>query len=112
METEGNRITFKKRTHSRVGAELPNTPESHRVPSGHWKIIGVQDSANLNSLYVAAFLFPQEAPRDARVMEHFTTVDAVEARTGLDFLHELPDAVEKKAEKGKLKSWAKHYFDK
>lgn len=32
------------------------------------------------------------------IEDHLTTVDAIEAQTGLDFLHELPDELEDQIE--------------
>ncbi|MDR1282246.1 MAG: DNA/RNA non-specific endonuclease [Opitutaceae bacterium] len=39
-----------------------------------------------------AFLFPQEA--EGSLDRYLTTIDDIEQRTGLDFLHELPDEAE------------------
>ena len=65
---------------------LPNADEPHEVPSGYWKILAIEQSG---SIKVQAFLFDQETEADADYCDHRTTVDAVEARSGLDFYHEL-----------------------
>lgn len=41
-----------------------------------------------------AFVFPQETPAGADAARYLVSIDEVERRTGLDFLHELPDAAE------------------
>jgi endonuclease G len=41
-----------------------------------------------------AFLFSQDTPEGDDLGTHLVTIDEVEARTGLDFLSELPDEAE------------------
>ncbi len=41
-----------------------------------------------------AFLFPQSTIPEARLEEHVVSIDAIEQRTGLDFLSALPDEAE------------------
>jgi endonuclease G len=43
---------------------------------------------------VTAFLFPQDTPEGARLDDFLVSIDELEHRTGLDFLHELPDPAE------------------
>lgn len=70
---------------------LPHCDESHRVPSGFWQIVAVDD---LGTLRVAAFVMEQGTARTAPVIDHLTTVDTVEQRTGLEFFWMMPDADE------------------
>ena len=41
---------------------LPGADETHRVPSGYWKIVAIQ---NGNGIRAAAFIFDQNTPRGA-----------------------------------------------
>jgi endonuclease G len=41
-----------------------------------------------------AFMFPQTASPEARLEDHVVSIDAIEQRTGLDFLSALPDEAE------------------
>ena len=76
---------------------MPGADEKHRVPSGYWKVVAVEDGGYTK---VAAFVFDQETGRGASHCEdkHLTTVRAIEIRTGLDFFHglasERQDAIE------------------
>ena len=60
---------------------LPDCDEPHKVPSGFWKIVAVND---LGTLRVAAFIMEQDAARSSPVIDHLTTVDAMEQRAGLN----------------------------
>ncbi len=82
---------------------LPKCDEPHRVPSGFWRIVAVND---LGTLRVAAFIFQQDTVRTSPVMDHLVTVDAVERRSGLDFVWQLPDADEAAMESAGNAAWA------
>ncbi|MGC4075178.1 MAG: DNA/RNA non-specific endonuclease [Nibricoccus sp.] len=41
-----------------------------------------------------AFLFSQDTPEADSLERHLVSIDDIEARTGLDFLSELPDEAE------------------
>jgi len=73
--------------------ELPGADESHKVPSGYWKIIAIQ-SYEQQPLLVVGYIFNQETDRKATVLDHIVTVNEIEARSGLDFFWQLPDGVE------------------
>jgi endonuclease G len=81
---------------------LPNCDEPHRVPSGFWKIVAVPDGRILR---VAAFTMEQTTPRTSKVVDHLTTVDEVERRSGLDFFRQLPDAQENTLESARDVVW-------
>ena len=68
---------------------LPRADELHKVPSGYWKIVTIQDGG---SLKVAGFFFDQETPRRELYCDHLTTIADIESKTGLKFFHELTQA--------------------
>ncbi len=82
---------------------MPNCDEPHKVPSGFWKIVAVQDGS---TLHVAAFIMEQATARKSPAIDHLTTVDEVEQRSGLDFFWQLPDAEENAMEAVKDLTWA------
>ena len=86
---------------------LPNADETHKVPSGYWKIIVVNDSGNIQ---VAAFIMEQDVARNSKVIDHLVKVDDVESRSGLDFLWELPDTQEMPIESQLNTAWANEHF--
>lgn len=85
---------------------LPQADETHRVPSGYWKIITVE----ADSIRCASFVFDQDTPRDADILDHLSTIDGVEALSGLDFLCELPDSTEAMVESNAFQSWVTTNF--
>ena len=89
---------------------LPNADETHKVPSGYWKIVLVQDGSAANSIKSASFIFDQETPGSAKVIDHLISIDAIEGRSGLDFLWELPDELEDSLEQAEFREWAEQYF--
>jgi len=65
------------------------------IPDAFYKIV-VKDSAATSEIQVLAFLFPMEgdanhAKRKTNLTPYLTSVDIIEALTGLDFLTELAD---------------------
>lgn len=89
---------------------LPCADEPHRVPSSYWKII-ILPGKSINSLQVAAFVFNQDTPRDDKVIDHISTINEIEKRSGLDFLRELPDGIEEKIESSNNEDWVKVNFN-
>jgi len=77
---------------------LPSADEPHRIPSGYWKVIVIPQQPLPDSLKVIAFILDQEVPRRASLKDFVVSVNEVEARTGLDLLHELPDTIEERIE--------------
>jgi endonuclease G len=57
-----------------------------RVPEGCFMIITDESDGRVRTL---AFLFPQEPGRGAKLEDFLTTIDEIQARTGLDFFPEL-----------------------
>lgn len=86
---------------------LPQSDELHKVPSGYWKIICIEESGVIS---VAAFIFDQNTPRNHKVIDHEVTVDEVERRSGLDFLWMLEDSKEDDIEGSKNTEFASKYF--
>lgn len=89
---------------------LPFPMAKHKVPSGFWKIVFVPEGDNIDSVKTASFIFDQNTPKTDKVIDHITTIDEIESRTGLDFLRDLPDDKEKEIEKNKFEEWAKENF--
>lgn len=89
---------------------LPGADEPHRVPSGYWKII-VIPGKSVNSLEVAAFMFNQDTTRNDKVIDHISTINEIERRSGLDFLRELPNNTEEEIENNDNKEWVKGNFN-
>lgn len=78
---------------------LPNADESHKVPSGYWKIISTEKNGIIK---VAAFLFDQETERRAKFCEErfVTSVRMIESKTGLNFFQALPEKEQEELETG------------
>lgn len=89
---------------------LPNANEPHKIPSGYWKII-ILPNESIDSIKIASFIFDQETPRKDKVLDHLCTIDEIEKRSGLDFLHELPDDLEGNVESSKYVQWASKEFN-
>ena len=84
---------------------LPSADQPHKVPSGYWKIVVVEDDSSAHDIKVAAFIFDQDTPRNDPIAGHVVTVRDVEQRSGLDFLHELPDTAEQQVETQAATAW-------
>ena len=89
--------------------ELPFADEDHVIPSGYWKIVCVVESDD--SFNTASFNFNQDTPRDDLVMDHLTTIDEIESRSGLDFFCELNDIEESNLQSGTHQQFASQFFD-
>lgn len=89
---------------------LPSADEPHQIPSGYWKIICTQNGDLQSDIKVAAFIFEQETSRKSVILNHQVSVDEVEKRSGLNFMHELPLALEQQIEAQKNVTWARQYF--
>ena len=90
---------------------LPEADEPHRVPSGYWKIVIVQVDKTIDSIKSASFIFDQETPRRDKVIDYLCTINDIEAKTGLDFLRELPDDKEEEIENNRYQTWAQENFE-
>jgi endonuclease G len=88
--------------------KLPHVKTEHKVPSAYWKIIILPGKGK--TFETAAFIFPQETPRRAKVLPHLTTIRTIEEKTGLDFLWMLEDQLENKVETTDNREFAGKYF--
>lgn len=86
---------------------LPGADEPHKVPSGYWKIVCVQDGGGVHA---AAFFFDQDTPRNNKILAHQVTIDEIEDKTGLDFLWLLDDDTESAVEQQTNTPFAERYF--
>ena len=86
---------------------LPECDEPHAVPSGYWKIVCTESAG---SVHVAGFIFDQDTPRSDNVIDHLTTIDEIEQRSGLDFLWLLEDGNENSLESIIDHAFANTYF--
>ncbi|MTI39530.1 DNA/RNA non-specific endonuclease [Fulvivirga lutimaris] len=93
--------------YQRIMPSLPNANETHKVPSGYWKIICIQEGSNIS---VAAFFFDQDTPRSDKIKDHKKTIDEIEQLSGLDFLWELPDNQENQIESSLNSAFINKYF--
>ncbi|MBA7580448.1 hypothetical protein ES708_22339 [subsurface metagenome] len=96
--------------YGREMAPLPGADEPHKVPSGYWKIIIVQPDKSYDSIKTTSFIFDQETPRKGVVIDHLCTINEIETKTGLDFLRDLPDAIEEKIEGSIDRNWSDAHF--
>lgn len=76
---------------------------------GYWKII-ISLKDGQEGFRQAAFVFPQNARRKAKIVKYVSTIDNIEKRTGLDFLWELPDDAEEKVEGDRNEQWVQESF--
>jgi endonuclease G len=86
---------------------LPRSDEPHIVPSGYWKIIGMERSGNIS---IVGFIFDQETPRSDALLSHLAAIDEIEQRSGLDFLWLLDDQLENSLESNINMTFANGYF--
>ncbi len=77
---------------------LPSADESHKIPSGYWKIIIYQTTKKLDSIITEAYILDQNISKTADYRNFTVSIDEIEQRSKLNFLSELPDQLEKKIE--------------
>ncbi len=70
------------------------------IPSAFYKIL-IKPGSPETPAKTLAFIFPQNAKANASLMTFVSSVDEVEAQTGIDFFHKLDDEFEAKLEAGK-----------
>lgn len=86
---------------------LPKADEPHQVPVAYWRIIVLKTK---DSIRTASFLLPQSAKRNDDFLDFITSIDKIEAATGLDFLWELEDEIENEIESKIDDKWIKENF--
>lgn len=67
------------------------------IPDAFYKII-VAPAADLNETLIISFVMPQRVKGTEPLSQYLSSVDAIEAATGLDFFHVLDDRIENKLE--------------
>jgi len=98
--------------YERTMPRLPQADETHRIPSGYWKIIATQAGRSADTIRVAGFTFDQDTNRTDDVIDRLCSIDAIEAKTGLDFLPDLPDDWEERIEGSIDRAWAEAHFSR
>jgi len=78
-----------------AGGPRAHTPVA--VPEACYMILVDENAGRLRTL---TFIFPQQ-PRSDNLADYLTTIDEIEARTGLDFFSALPAAAEQALEANK-----------
>ena len=89
---------------------LPNADEPHLCPPATGRSSPSNRATTTTRYASPAFIFDQETPRDAAVLDYLVTVDDVEERSGLDFLWELSPAEQDRIESGTFAEWAAENF--
>lgn len=72
-----------------------------KIPKAFYKIL-IKPDTSKQAAKVLAFVMPQSAKPNSSLMNFVSTVDEVEAATGIDFFHQLEDSVENKLEASKV----------
>ena len=67
---------------------LPEADEPHRLPSGYWKVVAVE---NDGATKLSAFIFDQETPRGAAYCAQRTTLEEIERRALLKLFPRLSE---------------------
>jgi endonuclease G len=65
---------------------LPGADESHRIPSGYFKVLMVQSSKGIDT---AAYIMEQDLSRSASFCPQLVSIDEVEQRSGLNLMPAL-----------------------
>lgn len=63
--------------------ELPEADETHLVPSGYWKVVGIVNDGEIS---IASFFFDQETSRESDICDHLEPLSTIEKRSKLDLL--------------------------
>jgi len=88
-----------------TGPIFDNTPKtlknsSVKIPKDFYKIL-IKPTSPETPAKALAFIFPQTAKSDASLTTFVTTIDEIEAQTGIDFFMKLEDDFEEKLESSK-----------
>lgn len=81
---------------------LPNASQTHRVPSGFWKVIATEEEGQI---WATAFIFKQSGTTWPKYCDLWVTIDEIEQRTGLDFFPKLKKSIETEVESGQYDLW-------
>ncbi|MCF8276208.1 MAG: DNA/RNA non-specific endonuclease [Flavobacteriales bacterium] len=94
--------------YERTMPPLPKANETHKVPSGYWKVVILPSGPN--SFQQAAFIMDQASGRNDSVISKIVSIDEVEKRSGLDLLWQLDDAQENNIEANTNMAWIKAWI--
>lgn len=85
-----------------IFSKNPKTLKSSDVsiPKAFYKIL-IKPTTPETPAKSLAFIFPQNAKAKSSLMNFVTTIDEVEAQTGIDFFHQLEDDFEERLESSK-----------
>ncbi len=85
-----------------IFAENPNTLKHTKVaiPKAFYKIL-IKPTSPEQPAIALAFIFPQNAKENADLMTFVTSIDDIEAQTGIDFFSQLEDEFEDRLESDK-----------
>ena len=68
------------------------------IPRAFYKILIKPETTN-NKAKVLGFIFPQNAHKNASLMNFMTDIDTIESQTGIDFFSKLDDKIEAELER-------------
>ncbi|MFT3828947.1 MAG: DNA/RNA non-specific endonuclease [Opitutaceae bacterium] len=74
-----------------LGARPAHLRGGAAVPESCWMVLVDEHEGRVRA---QAFLFPQDAESDGSLAQYLTSIDRIEALTGLDLFPDLPDAAE------------------
>jgi endonuclease G len=74
---------------------IEKLPSGVEIPDAFFKIVVDEIDGRPRAL---TFVIPQDVDGGERIQQFLTSIDAVEAATGLDFLRDLPDGLEDRLE--------------
>lgn len=84
--------------YGQIWATLPNASVSHRIPTGYWKIIAIEQEDDDEPILVTGYMFGQDTARNADEDDFLATVNQIEKCTCLDFFSLLDDETEERIE--------------
>lgn len=77
--------------------KAPRLRSGVAIPQAFYKII-VKPSSDQQALEAISFLMPQKVKGTEPLSQFLSSIDRIEAASGLDFLHQLPDEIEQALE--------------
>jgi len=88
-----------------IFSDKPKTLKNTKIqiPTAFYKIYVVPSDKKNTPKQVLAFIIPQNVRGGASLERYVTTIDEIEKRTKLDFLHKIEDSLEDRLESGKNK---------
>ncbi|KAB1443390.1 DNA/RNA non-specific endonuclease [Pseudodesulfovibrio senegalensis] len=84
--------------YGQIWGKLPNASMTHRIPTGYWKIIAIEQEDEDEPILVTGYMFGQDTARSADEDDYRATVNQIEKCTCLDFFPLLDDEIEERVE--------------